>query len=141
MLPLVRYRRTMQRPKTAVTIDAMLEEAQASLDRVYPSEFDTVIAEGALLVDIRDSALRDRQGPLEGALVIDLTVLEWRIAPSSDHRIVDVAPGQRVVLVCNEGYSSSLAAVRLQALGVDGATDLVGGFTALTEWRTAQRHR
>lgn len=141
MLRLVRYRRTMQRPKTAVTIDAMLEDAQASLDRVHPSEFDAVVSEGALVVDVRDSALRERQGPIDGALVIDLTVLEWRLAPSSDHRVVDAATGQRVVLVCNEGYSSSLAAVRLQSLGIDGATDLVGGFTALCDWRASQRRR
>jgi rhodanese-related sulfurtransferase len=69
---------------------------------------------------------------LPGAIVIDRGVLEWRLAPSSDYRTVEVVPGQRVILVCNEGYQSSLAAAVLIDLGVDGATDLIGGFRA---WR------
>jgi rhodanese-related sulfurtransferase len=91
--------------------------------------------EGAIVVDVRDSAQRATQGPLPGALVIDLTVLEWRLAPSSATRIADIDPDQRVILVCSEGYSSTLAAARLQDLGVSGATDLEGGFTAWSAWQ------
>lgn len=72
---------------------------------------------------------------MPGALVIDRLVLEWRLAPSSDQRIVDLEPGQTVIVFCNEGYSSSLAAATLLDLGVDGATDLVGGYR---EWRNLQ---
>ena len=104
-----------------------------------PDRFDEEVEAGAFVVDVRDSALRDAQGPLEGATHIDLTVLEWRLSPSSENRIVTLEPAQRVIVVCNEGYSSSLAAVRLQQVGVLGATDLVGVITALREWRANQR--
>lgn len=67
---------------------------------------------------------------MPGAIVIDRVVLEWRLAPSSDARIVDLEPGQQVILFCNDGYQSSLAAATLLDLGVDGATDLVGGYRA-----------
>jgi len=89
-------------------------------------------------VDVRDSAQRSEQGELPGAQVIDLTVLEWRLAPSSEHRSIDVLPNQRVILVCSEGFSSSLAAVRLKSLGVAGATDLEGGFKAWSAWNQQQ---
>jgi len=118
------------------TLDQTLAEARARIDRVPPERLDDEVNRGAVVVDVRDSALRAVQGELPGALVIDLTLLEWRLAPSSAHRSIDLYPGQRVILVCSEGYSSSLAAARLQDLGVVGATDLMGGFTA---WR-AYRH-
>jgi rhodanese-related sulfurtransferase len=73
---------------------------------------------------------RQRDGELPGALVIDRNVLEWRLAPSSPSRVVEVDRHQRVILVCNEGYCSSLAAATLQDLGIPGATDLIGGFQA-----------
>lgn len=112
------------------TLDEMLAQARRRLSRVSPAELSTRIAEGALVVDVRDSALRSTQGELPGAIVIDLTLLEWRLAPSSDHRIPDVSPDRMVILVCSEGYSSSLAAARLQELGLPRSTDLEGGFTA-----------
>lgn len=87
---------------------------------------------GALLVDIRPIENRAKEGDMPGALVIDRLVLEWRLAPSSDHRIVDVEPGQTVIVFCNEGYSSSLAAATLLDLGIEGATDLIGGYR---EWK------
>lgn len=90
---------------------------------------------GALLVDIRPVENRTREGDMPGALVVDRLVLEWRLAPSSDHRIVDVEPGQAVIILCNEGYSSSLAAATLIDLGIEGATDLVGGYRA---WKKLQ---
>ena len=117
------------------TLDDILASARARLDRVPPSDLQAAIDAGSIVVDVRDSAQRATQGPLHGALVIDLTVLEWRLAPSSATRIADIDPDQRVILVCSEGYSSSLAAARLQDLGVSGATDLEGGFTAWSAWQ------
>lgn len=112
------------------TLDEMLTRARARLARISPADLAARMAEGALVVDVRDSALRATQGELPGATVIDLTLLEWRLAPSSDYRLPDVAPDRMVILVCSEGYSSSLAAARLQDLGLSHATDLEGGFTA-----------
>lgn len=118
------------------TLDDILASARSRLDRVPPTDLQAAIDEGAIVVDVRDSALRATQGPLPGALVIDLTVLEWRLAPSSASRILDLEPDQQVILVCSEGYSSSLAAARLQDLGVTNATDLDGGFKAWRSWLT-----
>ncbi len=118
------------------TLDDILASARARLDRVPPSDLQAAIDAGSIVVDVRDSAQRATQGPLHGALVIDLTVLEWRLAPSSATRITEIEPDQRVILVCSEGYSSSLAAARLQDLGITGATDLEGGFTAWRSWLT-----
>ncbi len=116
------------------TIDEYLAKARSRLERVSPEDVEAAVADGALFVDIRPEADRAREGEMPGALVIDRGVLEWRLAPSSDARIVDLEPGQQVVLFCNDGYQSSLAAVTLLDLGVDGATDLVGGYRA---WRRA----
>ncbi len=113
-----------------MTIDEYLETARSRLNRVDPEDLESAIADGALVVDIRPAADRAEEGELDGALVIDRVVLEWRLAPSSDARIVDVQPGQQVILFCNDGYQSSLAAVTLLDLGVEGATDLVGGYRA-----------
>ena len=120
------------------TIDALLARARDRLDRMSPNDLVSAVRDGALIVDVRDSAQRFEQGELPGAHVIDLTVLEWRLAPSSDSRSIDVAPDQQVILVCSDGFSSSLAAVRLQGLGVSGATDLEGGFTAWSAWNQQQ---
>lgn len=119
-----------------VSIDEYLEAARARLSRVAPEDLETAVAAGALAVDIRPERNRVEDGAMPGALVIDRGVLEWRLAPSSDHRIVDLEPGQRVILFCNEGYQSSLAAVALLDLGVEGATDLIGGYRA---WRETVR--
>ncbi|MEO5316421.1 rhodanese-like domain-containing protein [Pseudarthrobacter sp. CC12] len=107
------------------------------LDRVHPADLELEMAAGALVVDTRPADQRDRDGALPGAIVIDRNVLEWRLDPSSPHRI----PGsddftRRIVVVCNEGYSSSLAAHTLQRLGLTRATDLVGGFQAWAALRT-----
>jgi rhodanese-related sulfurtransferase len=112
------------------SIDALLEQARAGLTRVTPAEAEAATRDGALLVDIRPVGLREADGEIPGALVIDRNVLEWRLAPTSDHRIPEVDPGKTVILVCNEGYASSLAAATLQELGLPGATDLIGGFQA-----------
>lgn len=88
---------------------------------------------GALVVDIRPVEQRARDGVLPGAIVIDRNVLEWRLDPTSEHRCAEVAgPDQRIVLACDEGYASSLAAATLRELGVRNVTDLDGGYRA---WR------
>jgi rhodanese-related sulfurtransferase len=95
-----------------------------------------VWAAGGLVVDIRPVELRTRDGEMPGALVVDRNQLEWRLDPTSPHRLDAVTgPGQQVVLVCDEGYASSLAAAGLRELGLRRATDLDGGFQA---WRRAQ---
>jgi rhodanese-related sulfurtransferase len=89
------------------------------------------MAAGALVVDTRPVDQRDRDGDLPGAVVIDRNVLEWRLDPSSSHRLpIADDHSRRIVVVCNEGYSSSLAAYTLQRLGLTRATDLIGGFQA-----------
>jgi len=117
------------------TIDVLLEHARRGLDRVEPEHLDDEVANGAIVVDIRPVEQRERDGDLPGAVVVDRNVLEWRLDPTSPHRL-PLATGHdvRIVLVCNEGFGSSLAAKSLQDLGLDRATDLVGGFQA---WRAA----
>ncbi len=85
---------------------------------------------GALLVDTRPLEQRQRDGEIPGAIVIDRNVLEWRLDPSSEHCIPQAVSDQRVIVICNEGYSSSLAAATLQRLGLRDATDVIGGFQA-----------
>ncbi|RJO78042.1 sulfurtransferase [Nocardia panacis] len=115
-----------------MTIDQMLEQARAALRRVYAFEIPQAIARGAILVDIRPQAQRVREGALPGALVIERNVLEWRLDPTSSARLA-LAVDHEVewIVVCSEGYTSSLAAYALQQLGLRRATDLVGGFHAL----------
>ena len=115
-----------------LSLDEALATARERLDRVYPRELADAVADGAVVIDVRDSEQRRIQGELPGAEIINLTVLEWRVVPSSDHRSIDVDPDQSVILVCRQGYSSSFAAVRLQELGLPRATDLIGGYEA---WR------
>lgn len=112
-------------------IDRLLAESRAGLDRVDPSDLEREMAAGALVVDTRPADQRDRDGALPGAVVIDRNVLEWRLDPSSPHRLpIAGDPDRRIIVVCNEGYSSSLAAHTLQRLGLTRATDLIGGFQA-----------
>jgi rhodanese-related sulfurtransferase len=117
------------------SIDELLVEARASLRRVGPTEARRAVEAGALLVDIRPADLRDRDGTIPGALVIGRNVLEWRLDPLSADRIPEmVSHDKHVIVFCDEGYASSLAARSLQQLGVGAATDLVGGFQA---WKAA----
>lgn len=120
----------MGEPSSA--IDQLLAEAREGLDRVAPGDLEAEVAAGALLVDIRPATNREQEGELPGAVVIERIHLEWRLDPTSPDRIAEAAPDRRVVVVCNEGYSSSLAARTLRHLGVHRATDLVGGYRA---WR------
>ena len=113
-------------------IDDLLETARGRLRRVTAGQLAGEMAAGALVVDIRPVEQRRRDGDLPGAIVIDRNVLEWRLDPTCAHHIPEVSNDQRrIILVCNEGYSSSLAAATLQDLGLSLATDLVGGFQAL----------
>ena len=114
-------------------ISRLLEESRVELDRVLPCDLAAVQAAGALVVDIRPAEQRERDGDLPNAVVIDRNVLEWRLDPSSPHRLpIADDRDRRIILVCNEGYSSSLAASTLQRLGLANATDLCGGYQA---WR------
>lgn len=113
------------------TIDELLAAARTGMPRISPDALAGEQAAGALVVDIRPIEQRHRDGDLPGALVIDRNVLEWRLAPSSPNRVVDLDGKRKVIVVCNEGYQSSLAAATLRRLGVDGATDLVGGYQGL----------
>jgi rhodanese-related sulfurtransferase len=98
---------------------------------VEPADLAEEVAAGAMVVDIRASEHRAAEGDLPGALVIERSVLEWRLDPTSPHRLPESSDfDRRIVLVCNEGYSSSLAAETLQRIGLRNATDLVGGYRA-----------
>ena len=113
------------------SVARLLRQAREELDRVRPVDLAEEAAAGALVVDIRPVEQRERDGELPGAVVIDRNVLEWRLDPTSPYRVAGVDDaGRRVVIVCNEGYGSSLAARTLRDLGLRRATDLEGGFQA-----------
>ena len=117
------------------TIDELLARSRAGLVRVEPHEVPDAIRGGALLIDIRSESQRAADGTVPGALWVARNVLEWRCDPSCeahDDRVGDLA--RHVIVMCDEGYQSSLAAATLQELGFGRATDLVGGFRA---WRAA----
>ncbi len=116
------------------SIDQLLMEARSRLARLSPHEADKAQQDGAVLVDIRPEASRKTEGCLPGAVVIERTVLEWRLDPASPARLPIASYDLHVVIVCNEGYSSSLAAATLQDLGVHRATDVDGGYRA---WKVA----
>ena len=116
-------------------IDAVLEAARARLDRLRPEEAAAALDAGALLVDTRPQEQRREGGEIPGALVIERNHLEWRLDPTSDARIPEATGTDlHVIVICDEGYSSSQVAVSLQSLGLHRATDVVGGFQA---WRAA----
>ena len=123
------------RAMSRMTIDEMLAAARRRLLRVDPPAASAAAASGATLVDIRSDSQIAQDGTIPDALVIARNVLEWRLDPASDHRHPQ-APGldEQVIVVCNEGYQSSLVAATLQDLGFSRATDLDGGFQA---WRAA----
>ena len=121
----------LERPTGARTIDDLLAEARSRITRVTPVEALARIFAGALLVDIRPAAQRAREGEVPGALVVERNVLEWRFDPVSDARLPQ-ATGYDVdvVVLCSEGYTSSLAADALRSLGLTNASDVVGGYQA-----------
>jgi rhodanese-related sulfurtransferase len=117
------------------TIDQLLEQARRSLNRLDPLAAVAAIDAGAILIDIRSDSQIARDGAVPGALVIARNELEWRLEPASEHRHASAPElGDHIILMCNEGYQSSLAAATLQQLGFGRATDLAGGFQA---WRAA----
>ncbi len=122
-----------EQPET-ITVDAWLTGARARLDRVQPQDLAQEIADGAIVIDTRDSADREAEGALPGAVIINRNVLEWRMSPSSPTCLEGITADSRVIIVCNDGFSSSIAAASLHDLGLPRATDLVGGYRA---WRAA----
>ncbi|MEV7611348.1 rhodanese-like domain-containing protein [Streptomyces sp. NPDC089799] len=127
----------MSTPEPAPTgIDEHLERVRATYERVAPQEAYAAVRAGeALLVDTRYQALRERDGVIPGALVVERNELEWRLDPLGSHR-TPAATGHDVrwIVLCNEGYASSLAVDSLRRLGLGRVTDLVGGFQA---WKAA----
>ena len=116
-------------------VDDLLARARARLDRIEPGDAAAAVRRGALLVDTRPEWQRRAEGGIPGAKVIERNHLEWRLDPTSEARIPEAVDHDvEVIVVCSEGYSSSLAAASLQDLGLRRATDLVGGFQA---WRAA----
>jgi rhodanese-related sulfurtransferase len=118
------------------TVDDLLTAARARLDRPDPRRAaELVTARRAVLVDTRPGWQREQEGELPGAVVIERNHLEWRLDPASDARIPEAVDHDVMwVVVCSEGYSSSLAAASLQDLGLHNATDLAGGYQA---WKAA----
>ena len=117
-------------------VDAMLEAARAGLERLSPrAAFQEAVIEDALLVDIRPAAQRAAYGGIAPWLeprIVERNVLEWRFDPRSEARLPEAAYDARVIVLCQEGYTSSLAAHALRELGVRYATDVVGGYA---EWQ------
>jgi rhodanese-related sulfurtransferase len=113
-------------------IDARLAAARSQLDRVEPAQLADEVAAGAVLIDLRPEADRLAEGELPGAIVVERIHLEWRLDPTSGHALAEAGDDVRVILFCNEGYASSLAAADLHALGISRATDLDGGYRG---WR------
>ncbi|MFC4055036.1 rhodanese-like domain-containing protein [Actinomadura syzygii] len=119
----------------ARTINEVLADARDRLTRIDPTQAHAETRDGALLVDIRPAAQRADEGEVPGALIVERNVLEWRFDPASDARLPEATGHDlRVIVLCSEGYTSSLAAASLQELGLTRATDVVGGFRA---WRAA----
>lgn len=110
-------------------IDELLAAAREGLNRLEPEDALSAVENGALLVDMRPHEQRVRDGLIPGAVIIDRNVLEWRLDPSSPHKLAAVTGyEQQIILICNQGFSSSLAAATLQQLGLRNATDVDGGF-------------
>ena len=121
-------------PHAELTVEQLLDQARAKLDRLTPAQASAASDDGAILIDIRSEPQRSRDGELPGARCIARNVLEWRLDPSCADCDPEVARRDvQLIVVCNEGYQSSLAAATLQRFGLN-ATDLIGGFQA---WRDA----
>jgi rhodanese-related sulfurtransferase len=112
-------------------VDEVLAAARARLRRLTPAQAALAMRDGAMLVDTRDGDVRSREGTIPGAVHAPLSVLEWRVDPDSGYQNPVLAGKEdRLILICREGYSSSLAAVRLHELGFVSTTDVIGGFAA-----------
>jgi rhodanese-related sulfurtransferase len=117
-----------------VSVEAFLEDARAEINRVTPQQADELRRTGALIIDIRPHHNRLAEGEITDSVVVERIVLEWRLDPTGEWRLPGFTADTPVVVVCNEGYSSSLAARDLKRIGVKHATDLIGGYRA---WRSA----
>jgi rhodanese-related sulfurtransferase len=118
----------------ATTVERLLDEARSELTRLSPKQAHEALAAGAILIDIRSEAQQARDGEVPGAHSISRNVLEWRLDPTCRYRDASVARrDRRVILLCDEGYQSSLAAATLCRFGLQ-ASDVIGGFQA---WRAA----
>jgi rhodanese-related sulfurtransferase len=116
-------------------VDRLLAEARLLLHRVDAARAKRIQDDRGLLIDIRPAAQRARFGEIPGALVVERNNLEWRLDPGGTHRLPEATdPGRPVVVICQEGYASSLGAASLLALGRTSVTDLEGGFVA---WKQA----
>jgi rhodanese-related sulfurtransferase len=116
------------------TVEDLLVEARREIPRVSPQEAFESVRDGALLIDIRTESQLSADGVIPGAAVVPRNVLEWRLDPGSEHRDDELARrDRRVIVICNEGYQSSLAAATVRRFGIDSA-DVIGGFKA---WRDA----
>jgi rhodanese-related sulfurtransferase len=121
-----------------MSVDQMLERARSRITRIAPDRLDAFAEEGGLVVDIRPEAQRLSEGQMPGALVVERNVLEWRFDPSGDHCLPEARDVLRpIVVVCSEGYASSLAAACLVDLGYEAASDLEGGYKA---WADQRKH-
>jgi rhodanese-related sulfurtransferase len=117
--------------RSASGVDDLLARARERLERLGPTEAAAAVEGGARMVDIRPGWQRLQEGTVPGALVIERNHLEWRLDPTSDARVAEATDhDQEWVVICSEGYTSSLAAAALQELGLHRATDVVGGFRA-----------
>jgi rhodanese-related sulfurtransferase len=126
----------------SATADELVAQARQRISRIGPEELEPLAAAGGLIVDIRPVAQRTEEGELPGALIVERNVLEWRLDPSGDHRLPQVLGyEQPLVVVCSEGYASSLAADAVRGLGYTHAADLVGGYQAWLAWVAAGRPR
>jgi rhodanese-related sulfurtransferase len=115
-------------------IEAILSAARARLNRLAAVEVPEALNRGAILVDIRPAAQRAAEGEVPAALVVERNVLEWRCDPTSDARLPEAVDDDvEWVVLCSQGYTSSLAAAALLDLGLRRATDVVGGYQALAE--------
>ena len=116
-------------------IDSVLKQARVRLDRLEPAVAHAATQAGAVLVDTRPEYQRREHGDVPGALIIDRNVLEWRLDPASGSRLsIADSYDLQIIVLCQQGYSSSLAAASLQEIGLWRATDVIGGFEA---WREA----
>ena len=121
----------MSRPPGSRSIDQMLAQARSRLQRLTPAQAHDALAAGALLVDIRPGWQRAAEGEVPGSLLVERNHLEWRFDPECDARLPQVAGYDvQVIVLCSEGYTSSLAADSLLSLGLHRATDVIGGFRA-----------
>jgi rhodanese-related sulfurtransferase len=116
-----------------MTIAEVLDRARSRLRRLTPVEAFAALGRDAVIVDIRPGAQRALEGGLSGALVVERNVLEWRFDPASGAALPIADHDLEVVVLCQEGYTSSLAAAALQDLGIHRATDVVGGYRAWLE--------